>query len=156
MGTAAEVGREAREVVDGRGMLLMPGLVNTHCHAADSLFRGLIEDLPLEPWLKLVWKAEGAILTPETVRLGATLGLAELLLAGSEEFGRVWGDHEVGLRPPDVKHFIHPELGVLELTCQALVDPDQSHNLLVYTAVPGSESHEKLQLLSVIGTQTLL
>ncbi len=63
-------------------MLLMPGLVNTHCHAADSLFRGLIEDLPLEPWLKLVWKAEGAILTPETVRLGATLGLAELLLAG--------------------------------------------------------------------------
>ena len=82
VGTAAEVGRDTREVVDARGMLLMPGLVNTHCHAADSLFRGLIEDLPLEPWLKLVWKAEGAILTPETVRLGATLGLAELLLAG--------------------------------------------------------------------------
>ena len=82
VGTAAEVGREAWVVVDGRGMLLMPGLVNTHCHAADSLFRGLIEDLPLEPWLKLVWKAEGAILKPETVRLGATLGLAELLLAG--------------------------------------------------------------------------
>ena len=36
-----------------RGMLLMPGLVDIHCHAADSLFRGLIEDLPLEPWLKL-------------------------------------------------------------------------------------------------------
>lgn len=82
VGTAAEVGRDAREVVDGRGLLLMPGLINTHCHAADSLFRGLIEDLPLEPWLSLVWRAEGAILSRETVRLGATLGLAELLRGG--------------------------------------------------------------------------
>jgi 5-methylthioadenosine/S-adenosylhomocysteine deaminase len=82
VGTAAEIGTDAREVVDARGLLLMPGLVNTHCHAADSLFRGLIEDLALEPWLRLVWKAEAAILTPETVRLGATLGLAELLLGG--------------------------------------------------------------------------
>ncbi len=82
VGTAEAVGRDARALVDARGMLLMPGLVNTHCHAADSLFRGLIEDLPLEPWLKLVWRAEGAILTPATVRLGATLGLAELLLGG--------------------------------------------------------------------------
>jgi 5-methylthioadenosine/S-adenosylhomocysteine deaminase len=82
VGPAAEIGRDAREVVDARGLLLMPGLVNTHCHAADSLFRGLIEDLPLEPWLSLVWKAEGAILSPATVRLGATLGLAELLRGG--------------------------------------------------------------------------
>jgi transcriptional regulator with XRE-family HTH domain len=80
---------------------------------------------------------------------------AELLLAESEEFRRIWNDHEVGLRPREVKHFIHPELGALELTCQTLLDPDQSHRLLVYTAVPGSESYEKLQLLAVIGAQTL-
>jgi hypothetical protein len=54
-----------------------------------------------------------------------------------------------------VKHFIHPELGALELTCQTLLDPGQSHFLLVYTAIPGSESYEKLQLLSVVGTQEL-
>ena len=69
-------------MVDAGGMLLAPGLVNTHCHAGDSLFRGLVEDLPLEPWLQTVWKAEGAILTRDTVRLGATLGLAEMLLGG--------------------------------------------------------------------------
>src|SRR5688572_33144685 len=74
VGTRAEVGREARELLDARGLLLMPGLINTHCHSADSLFRGLIEDLPLEPWLRTVWKAERAILNRETVRLGATLG----------------------------------------------------------------------------------
>jgi transcriptional regulator with XRE-family HTH domain len=77
----------------------------------------------------------------------------ELLLAESAEFRDVWATHEVGLRPREVKHFIHPELGELELSCQTMLDPNQSHSLLVYTAAPGSESYEKLQLLSVIGTQ---
>lgn len=45
-------------------------------------------------------------------------------------------------------------MGALELHCQTLLDPEQSHLLLVYTAVPGSESHDKLRLLSVIGAST--
>jgi transcriptional regulator with XRE-family HTH domain len=81
--------------------------------------------------------------------------LADLLLDCSEEFRRVWDDHEIGLRPHEVKHFVHPEVGALELNCQRLVDPDQAHSLMVYTAVPGSESYEKLQVLSVIGAQSL-
>ncbi|WP_300012813.1 helix-turn-helix transcriptional regulator [Pseudonocardia sp.] len=81
--------------------------------------------------------------------------LADLLLARSAEFRTVWNDHEVGVHPHEVKHFVHPELGALELNCQTLLDPRRSHSLLVYTAVPGSESYEKLQLLSVIGAQAL-
>ena len=81
--------------------------------------------------------------------------LAELLLADNEEFRAVWNEHEVGIRPHDVKHFVHPELGRLDLNCQSLLDPKQSQSLLVYTAVPGSESYEKLQLLSVIGAQAM-
>ncbi|TDB83241.1 transcriptional regulator, partial [Micromonospora fluostatini] len=81
--------------------------------------------------------------------------LADLLLARSEEFRRVWDDHEIGVRPREVKRFLHPEVGLLELNCQQLVDPGQAHALLVYTAVPGSESYEKLRVLSVIGAQTL-
>jgi transcriptional regulator with XRE-family HTH domain len=80
---------------------------------------------------------------------------ADLLLAQSEEFRSLWHDHEIGVRPIDTKRLIHPELGALELHCQTLLDPQQSHRLLVYTAVPGSESYDKLQLLSVIGTQTV-
>ncbi len=79
--------------------------------------------------------------------------LADLLLERSSEFRVLWETHEVGVRPREVKHFVHPELGGLELTCQQLLDPEQSHALLVYTAIPGSESYEKLQLLSVIGAQ---
>jgi transcriptional regulator with XRE-family HTH domain len=81
--------------------------------------------------------------------------LAELLLDQSEEFRAVWDLHEIGIRPREVKHFIHPEVGPMELTCQTLLDVNQSHFLLAYTAEPGSESYEKLELLSVIGTQTL-
>lgn len=81
--------------------------------------------------------------------------LAELLLAHSEEFRTVWADHEVGIRPNESKNFVHPELGPLTLNCQSLIDPSQSHFLLVYTAIPGSESYEKLELLSVIGAQAI-
>jgi transcriptional regulator with XRE-family HTH domain len=73
------------------------------------------------------------------------------LLRHDERFRAVWVVHEVGLRPPPVKRFLHPVVGTLELSCQTLVDPDQSHRLLVYTAEPGSESHEALQLLAVVG-----
>jgi len=76
--------------------------------------------------------------------------LADDLLARSAEFRALWDAHEVGLRPRDTKRFVHPEVGVVELVCQTLLDPDQSHRLLVYTAEPGSESAAKLQLLSVL------
>jgi len=76
--------------------------------------------------------------------------LAELLLEESEEFREVWSRHEVGLRPRETKRFVHPDVGPLELTCHSLVDSVQSHHLLVYTAVPGTPSHERLQLLDVV------
>lgn len=79
--------------------------------------------------------------------------LADLLLVRSAEFRTAWERHEVGIRPREGKRFDHPVVGRLELTCQTLVDPGQSHLLMVYTAAPGSESHEKLQLLAVLGSE---
>lgn len=76
--------------------------------------------------------------------------LADLLLAESEEFRALWDRHEVGLTFGEGKNLVHPQLGVLHVSCQVLVDPEQSHMLLVYTAAPGSESHEKLQLLAAV------
>jgi transcriptional regulator with XRE-family HTH domain len=77
----------------------------------------------------------------------------DLLTDRSEEFLRTWNRHEVGIRPKETKNFVHPVVGPMELSCQSLLDPAQPHLLLVYTAVPGTESHEKLQLLSVLGAQ---
>jgi transcriptional regulator with XRE-family HTH domain len=81
--------------------------------------------------------------------------LADLLLEQSEEFRTLWADHEIGLEPDEVKRFQHPEVGRLDLNCQVLFDPHQSHRLLVYTADPGTESYEKLQVLTVIGAQSM-
>jgi hypothetical protein len=81
--------------------------------------------------------------------------LADLLLERSEEFRELWEEHEVGVHPHEVKRYQHPEVGLLELNCQALLDPQQAHRLMVYTAVPGTESYDKLQVLAVIGAQTL-
>ncbi len=77
--------------------------------------------------------------------------LADDLLERSAEFRALWSVHEVGLRPHETKRFVHPTVGALELHCQVLTDPGSSHSLLVYTAVPGSESAGKLGLLAVVG-----
>jgi transcriptional regulator with XRE-family HTH domain len=70
----------------------------------------------------------------------------------SEEFARLWDRHEVGLRWSDNKRFVHPQVGRLDVYCQLLLEPDQGQSLLVFTATPGTESHEKLALLTVLGT----
>jgi homogentisate 1,2-dioxygenase len=48
------------------------------------------------------------------------------------------------------KRIQHPQVGLLELHGQSLVDPDQPQILTVFTASPGTESHDKLQFLSVL------
>jgi hypothetical protein len=55
----------------------------------------------------------------------------------------------------DHKRIVHPELGLIEVDCQILVAENQAQRLLVFTAPPGTEGAEQLQLLSVIGSQRL-
>ena len=63
--------------------LVMPGLVNTHCHAPMVWFRGLADDLPLSQWLnRVIFPAESAWLNRERVYWGAMLAAAEMLRAG--------------------------------------------------------------------------
>jgi transcriptional regulator with XRE-family HTH domain len=81
--------------------------------------------------------------------------IVDHLLGVSREFAAVWNEHEIALRHTERKRFTHPSVGALELHCQILMDPDQAQSLLVFTATPGSESYEKLQLLTVIGDQHL-
>ncbi|MGP2437903.1 MmyB family transcriptional regulator [Streptomyces sp. JW3] len=81
--------------------------------------------------------------------------LVRRLLAGSEEFTAVWNEHQVDVGFSEEKRVLHPEVGRLTLHCQTLLDPDQEHALLVFTATPGTESYDKLQLLRVVGTQRL-
>lgn len=79
--------------------------------------------------------------------------MLEDLLERSAEFVRVWNQHEVAVRFDDHKTVVHPELGHIGLDCQFLFTENRAQALLVFTAAPGSDADEKLQLLSVIGHQ---
>ena len=63
--------------------VLVPGLINTHCHAAMTLLRGLADDLPLDAWLReRIWPVERRFVSAEFVRDGTELAIAEMLRAG--------------------------------------------------------------------------
>ena len=79
--------------------------------------------------------------------------IAGRLREESPEFARLWSQHDVAVRSEDHKTIVHPELGDIDLDTQKLFTQNQAQALLVYTASPGTEAHEKLQLLGAIGTQ---
>ena len=63
--------------------VLIPGLVNLHCHAAMTLMRGLADDLPLMRWLQeAIWPAEARHVSHAFVRDGSLLAAAEMLRGG--------------------------------------------------------------------------
>jgi hypothetical protein len=77
--------------------------------------------------------------------------LVRLLRKASTEFAELWDRQEVARRFEDHKTLVHPQLGEIEVDCQALFTEDQSQVLLVLTAPPRSEGYEKLRLLGVVG-----
>ena len=83
VGAAAELPRNADEVIDARGHLVIPGLVNAHHHMYQSLTRALpaVQDVELFSWLRGLYPI-WARLTPEMVRVSTQLAMAELLLSG--------------------------------------------------------------------------
>jgi 5-methylthioadenosine/S-adenosylhomocysteine deaminase len=74
--------QQAAEVIEARGMLAMPGLINTHAHVPMGIFRGLAEDVSLVRWFnEFMWPLESN-LTEEDVYWGMLLGLAEMIEGG--------------------------------------------------------------------------
>ncbi|WP_427922903.1 helix-turn-helix transcriptional regulator [Streptomyces sp. cg40] len=85
----------------------------------------------------------------------AVTGLVAELLAGSEEFRRLWESHDVSAEPTLTKTFQHPVVGPVTVNCDALDITDRDQQVVIYTATPGSPSEEALRLLAVIGTQRM-
>ena len=80
--------------------------------------------------------------------------LVRVLSRESAEFAELWERHEVARRYEDHKVLVHPQLGEIEVDCQALFTEDQSQALLVLTAPPRTEAFDKIQLLGVLGHET--
>lgn len=84
----AEIGkrREADVVVEGKGKIALPGLVNLHTHAPMVLLRGFADDIPLQQWLETkIWPQE-AKLTADDIYWGAKLACLEMIKSGTTSF----------------------------------------------------------------------
>ncbi len=78
------------EVIRASGSYLLPGFVNTHTHAAMSLFRGYADDLPLQQWLEdHIWPLESK-LTAEDVYWGTRLACLEMIKTGTVAFNDMY------------------------------------------------------------------
>jgi 5-methylthioadenosine/S-adenosylhomocysteine deaminase len=77
----------AAETIEARNRMIIPGLINGHTHIPMTLFRGLADDLDLQEWLtKYIFPAEAKNVSEEFVRVGARLGLAEMIRGGTTTY----------------------------------------------------------------------
>ncbi len=89
VGTKAEIDKawQPKRRIDRPNAILTPGLVNTHTHAAMSLFRGVADDLKLQDWLNnFIFPAEAKNVSADFVRWGTRLAALEMLLSGTTTF----------------------------------------------------------------------
>lgn len=93
-GKITEIREKTKEhsetVIDAKGSVVMPGLVNTHTHAAMTLFRGYADDLQLAEWLENhIWPAESQ-LRAEDVYRGSLLACLEMIRSGTTSFADMY------------------------------------------------------------------
>ncbi|MDP3718476.1 MAG: amidohydrolase [Acidobacteriota bacterium] len=79
------------DTIDATGKVVMPGLINTHTHAAMVMYRGLGNDLALMDWLqKYIFPAEAKTVSPAFVRIGTRLALLEMIQSGTTTFADMY------------------------------------------------------------------
>jgi 5-methylthioadenosine/S-adenosylhomocysteine deaminase len=93
VGTSAEIGAHyrAKRTIDARGGIMLPGLINTHNHAAMTLLRGVADDLALMDWLqKYIFPAEAKNVSPEFVEAGTALACLEMIRSGTTTYADMY------------------------------------------------------------------
>jgi 5-methylthioadenosine/S-adenosylhomocysteine deaminase len=87
----APKGFTAKQTIDARGKLVLPGFINGHTHVPMTLFRGLHDDVTLDDWLrKYIFPAEAKNVTEEFVRWGTRLAAAEQIRSGVTTFADMY------------------------------------------------------------------
>ena len=105
----------APKVIDARGGIIMPGLVNTHGHLAMTRFRGFADDMPLKEWLEdNIWPKE-AKLCAEDVRIGCQIGCLEMIRSGTTAFADMYFFMEETAK-------VVKEMGLRANLCYGLID----------------------------------
>jgi 5-methylthioadenosine/S-adenosylhomocysteine deaminase len=107
--------RDRDEVVEARGMALVPGFVNAHTHAGMTLFRGYADDLPLMEWLtRHIWPVEKRM-TDEDVYWGTRLACVEMIRTGTTRFWDMYWHADAAARAVE-------DAGLRAVTAAPLID----------------------------------
>ena len=78
------------KIINGKGKVVIPGLINSHTHAAMTLLRGYADDLPLNEWLtQKIWPAETKF-TAADIFCGTKLACEEMLASGTTAFNNMY------------------------------------------------------------------
>ena len=81
----------AKQTIDAKGKLILPGFINGHTHVPMVLMRGLIDDVTLDDWLrKYIFPAEARNVTEDYVRWGTRLAMAEMIRSGTTTFADMY------------------------------------------------------------------
>ena len=84
-------GLVAKQTIDAKGKLIVPGFINGHTHVPMVLMRGLIDDVTLDDWLrKYIFPAEARNVTEDYVRWGTRLAIAEMIRSGTTTFADMY------------------------------------------------------------------
>ncbi len=119
------------DVVDCGGLVAIPGLIQTHVHLCQTLFRGLADDLSLLDWLRIrIFPLEAAH-TDASLRASALLGLAELIRSGTTtimDMGTVHGEGEIvrAIEETGMRAFVGKALMDINDACPHLREPAQT------------------------------
>ncbi|MEI6349003.1 MAG: amidohydrolase [Bacteroidota bacterium] len=93
IGTSAEIAKIycSDNIVDAKGKIVMPGLINCHTHLSMTLFRGIADDLQLKDWLeKYIFPAEAEFMNAENVEIGSQLAMIEMIHTGTTTFNDMY------------------------------------------------------------------
>ena len=88
---------QANEVIDATGMLIAPGLINTHVHTGNTIYRGFADDMYLQKWLQdYIFPLEAKFCNEDTVYLSAQLSIIEMIRSGTTTFSDMYYfEHQV-------------------------------------------------------------
>lgn len=111
---------DAEEVIDAKGQVLMPGLINSHTHSGMSLMRNYGNDHDLHEWLEKFMFPIEALFTEEDVVAGSTLSMVEMIQTGTTSFIDMYYELEGVAKAVE-------KIGLRALLTRGMMTPDPGH-----------------------------
>jgi len=141
----------------------LTGGKDAHRHHPNNLIRAWFIDqetrdrFPVEDWAAHS-AAHVRDLRATSSRRGGepdVVAFVKELVGVSPEFRRLWEQHDVGGRRFAHKRIAHPEVGLIDLNCEVMLTPDHGLQVVAFFPVEATDARQKLELLQVVGLQSL-